>query len=153
MGGGRKRLIKIMVTTPLPAVNRPNADRRNSVHSCQYWHEQLAFSQSTGNHVNDHYKQHYFPLFFSFPVLSTFLMEGVLGSKTRGRHLSHTPSAILGPPSGHFGFYIRCSVADGERVPPAPLVFRQNLVKCLSVIENWAKFNQSYCNKTILLRG
>ena len=32
-----------------------------------------------------------------------------------------TLSAILGPPSGNFGFYSYCSVAGDEQVPPALL--------------------------------
>ena len=46
---------------------------------CSSW---SAFGQSTGNNVSGHYKQHYFLLVFSqFPPLSTFLIEGVLGSR------------------------------------------------------------------------
>ena len=60
-------------------------------------------------------------------ALSTFLIDGVLGSKnsfrescrerakTQGYNQFQTPSAILGP-TGR-----RCGVAGGERVPPAPL--------------------------------
>ena len=38
MGGGegRKRMMIIVATTSLPAVNRPNVDRWNAVRSCQY---------------------------------------------------------------------------------------------------------------------
>ena len=39
-----------------------------------------AFGRSTGNDVSGHFKHHYF-LFFLFSPLSTFLIEGVLGSK------------------------------------------------------------------------
>ena len=49
-------------------------------------------------------------LFFS-PLSQNFLIEGVLGSKT-----FQTLLAILGPPSGHFGFCRRCGVVSGGRV-------------------------------------
>ena len=94
-------------------------------------------SQSTGNDVSGHYFRHYFLLFFSFFIFSPpsrpFLIEGVLVSKnlfsesclkwpiTLGWTPFQTPSAILGPPGGHFGFCRRCGVAGGERVPLAPL--------------------------------
>ena len=68
-----------------------------------------------------------------FSPLSTFLIEGVLGSKnlfcksyleypkTQGQTPFQTLSAILGPPGGHFGFCRLCDVAGDEGVPPAPL--------------------------------
>ena len=34
-GEKKKRMIKIVATTSLPAVDRPNADRWNIAHSCQ----------------------------------------------------------------------------------------------------------------------
>ena len=44
-----------------------------------------AFGRSTGNDVSGHYKRHYFLFFFLFFLFSspssTFLIEGVLGSK------------------------------------------------------------------------
>ena len=96
-----------------------------------------AFGRPTGNDVSGHYKRHCFLFFFSFFFFlfpsSTFLIEGVLRSKnlfsesclecpkTWGLTPFQTPSAILGPTGGHFGFCRRCSVAGGERVPPSPL--------------------------------
>ena len=79
-----------------------------------------------------------FQCFFScrfslFPPLSTFLIEGVPGSEiffseswrehpeTLGKPPFQTPSAIFGPPSSHFGFWRRCGIAGGGRVPPEPL--------------------------------
>ena len=76
-----------------------------------------AFRRLTGNDVSGHYKRHYFLSFFSFFFLffspsSTFLIEGVLGSKnlfcesclkcpkTQGQTPFQTPSAILGPLAG-----------------------------------------------------
>ena len=41
--------------------------------------------------------------------------------KTYGRTPFQTPSAILGPPGGHFGFCKRCGIKGCERVPPSPL--------------------------------
>ena len=32
-----------------------------------------------------------------------------------------TSAAIYGPPTGHFGFFMRCGIAGSERVPPSPL--------------------------------
>ena len=108
-----------------------------------FWHERsalqsVAVRRSTGNDVSGHYFRHYFLLFFFHffffsPPSRPFLIEGVLVSKnlfsesclkwpiTLGWTPFQTPSAILGPPGGHFGFCRRCGVAGGERVPPAPL--------------------------------
>ena len=36
MGEKKKRLMIIVATTSLPAVNHPNADRWNAARSCQY---------------------------------------------------------------------------------------------------------------------
>ena len=58
----------------------------------------------------------FFPPFFPFPPSRPFLIEGVLGSKnlfsesclgcpkTQGKTPFQTPSALLGPSGGHFGF-------------------------------------------------
>ena len=90
-----------------------------------FWHElsalqSVAVRRSTGNDVSGHFFRHYFLLFFSSlffsPPSRPFLIEGVLGSKnlfsesclkwpiTLGWTPFQTPSAILGPPGGHFGF-------------------------------------------------
>ena len=71
----------------------PNKTSTNLCRSCvspikakkskQFWHKHSsrpAFRQSTANDISGHYKQHYF-LFSSFSLSSTFLIEGVLGSK------------------------------------------------------------------------
>ena len=50
---------------------------------------QLAFGRSTVNNVNGHYKRLYF--FFIFSPLSTFLIEGVLVSKTLFKSWRETP--------------------------------------------------------------
>ena len=41
--------------------------------------------------------------------------------KPKGWQLLQTTSAIVGPPSGHFGFCRLCSVAGSERLSPALL--------------------------------
>ena len=79
----------------------------------------LPFRQLTGTTIVDYYFHYSFPLllpfFFSSPS-QPFLIEGVLGSKnlfcesgrehpkTKGFTPFQPPSAILGPPGGHFGF-------------------------------------------------
>ena len=72
-------------------------------------------------------------LFLPFSLLLPSLVEGVLRSKnlfckswwecqkTWECTPFQTPSATLGPPSNHFGFWRRCGVAGSERVTPAPL--------------------------------
>ena len=73
-------------------------------------------------------------IFSHFPhpisLLSTFLIEGLLGSKTylakvdesesaqksRGRHLTKH-CRQFGPPCGHFGFCSRCSIVGSGWVP------------------------------------
>ena len=43
---GKKRRMKIVATTSLPAVDRPNADRWNAAHSRQYLKLQLSFRKA-----------------------------------------------------------------------------------------------------------
>ena len=68
----------------------------------------------------DCYFQHSFLFLFSQKKCSD---QKLIWQKFSERQIiqGQTPSAILGPPSVHFGFPRRCGIAGGERVPPSPL--------------------------------
>ena len=51
----------------------------------------------------------------------TYLAKVLECPKTQEQTPFQTPSAILGPPGGHFDFCRRCGVACGERLPPSLL--------------------------------
>ena len=118
----------------------------NGHYFCHYflfWHERAAFQRSAferstaGNDVVATMIISLFlflsPHFSNFSPSRPFFLEGVLRSKnlfsesclecpkTQGQTLFQIPSAILGPPGGHFGFCRRCGIAGGERVPPQSL--------------------------------
>ena len=97
---------------------------KNHPHPRSFWHERAvlqrsAFGQWTaGNEVVANILISLFSTFLHSSLLP-FLIEGVLGSKnlfseswperpkSSGYTPFQTPSAILGPPGGHFGFQLK----------------------------------------------